>query len=183
MSLPPWNQNLWVFSRTKNYNPANVSLIHQHRFKFVPFFYRTSQETSSTTRNPLLIVQTTGPPSKETERYNNFLCMFVFAISNQLLCHVHLLLFTIFFRTVPTATIQGGGNSKSPDLEKFEEENFEEYEDLISDEEQDGIRITPIKSQKRTINPESETNKDNSEKAEPPKKKKKDNYFNTWNTY
>ena len=107
----------------------------------------------------------------------------ILADQNQLFCHAYLLLVTIFFRTVPTATIQGGGNSKSPDLEKFEEENFEEYEDLISDEEQDGIRITPIKSKKRTVNLESETKKDDSEKAEPPKKKKKDNYFSTWNTY
>ena len=52
---------------------------------------------------------------------------------------------------------------------------------MISDEEQDGIRITPIKSKKRTVNLESETKKDDSEKAEPPKKKKKGSVFLSWN--
>ena len=87
----------------------------------------------------------------------------------------------MIFRTVPTATIQGGGNSKSPDLEKLEEDLEEEEEDLISDEEQDYIRITPIKSKKRTVNLDPETKTDDSEKAEPPKKKKKGSVFLSWN--
>ena len=85
----------------------------------------------------------------------------------------------MIFRTVPTATIQGGGNSKSPDLEKLEEDL--EEEDLISDEEEDCIRITPIKSKKRTVNLDSETKTDDSEKTEPPKKKKRGSVFLSWN--
>ena len=64
----PWNQNLWLYARAQKFDPSTCSLHTRHRSGYFSFVTPTNQKNSSDSNNPLLLVQTTGAPSSESER-------------------------------------------------------------------------------------------------------------------
>ena len=57
----PWNENLYIYARAQNFNPAHCAISSRTRSGIVPFLIPTRQENTSNSTNPLLIVQKTGP--------------------------------------------------------------------------------------------------------------------------
>ena len=66
----PWKNKLWVYARAQNFNIENCALqtCTRQRTGLFEFLTSTKQQSSTNSDNPLLIVQTVGKPSKESER-------------------------------------------------------------------------------------------------------------------
>ena len=92
----PWNNQLWLYARSQNYNPGTTSLHTRHRSGYVEFLTQTSHKNSTESDNPLLLVATTGEPSRESERYFNPLRQIE-----------RFLMYS--YRSINSWTIQGGG--------------------------------------------------------------------------
>ena len=56
-----------MYARSQNYGPE-TNLHTRHRSGYISFVNPTKQAKSEESRDPLLIVQTVGVPSKESER-------------------------------------------------------------------------------------------------------------------
>ena len=66
----PWNQNLWLYASANNYKPGTSTLYTHHRSGYVDFVNRVPKLDSTSSSNPLLIVQkTSDTPVAATERY------------------------------------------------------------------------------------------------------------------
>ena len=66
----PWNQNLWLYASANSYKPGTSTLYTHHRSGYVDFVNRVPKADTSSSSNPLLIVQkTSDTPAAATERY------------------------------------------------------------------------------------------------------------------
>ena len=65
----PWNRQVWMYSKSSNFNPSHWPLIiNRHGGRIVPFLIPTGQRNTSESNNPLLITQIAGAPGWEAER-------------------------------------------------------------------------------------------------------------------
>lgn len=64
----PWNQNLLLYSKAVKHQPGATALHTYHRSGFVDLVQPVHKPDTSSSKNPLLIVQVTGKPTSTTER-------------------------------------------------------------------------------------------------------------------
>ena len=140
----PWNKSLWLYARASEYQPTR-SLYSRHQSGYYIDLVRTSQKSTTESENPLLIVSSTGAPSKATERWN-ILAKFEKVIMANFLFSI--------FRVISSGTVQAGGNAVDSEIdEKGQKIDDSSDVSLHSDEEVCRVvTVEPIKEIKKRPN-------------------------------